>query len=82
MGLLMLARQRFVWWPFHPIGFPVSFAVGKMFVSILLAWMIKNTAIGYGVLYRALRPFFLGVIMIDWMPSGVMAIVEIVRVNV
>ena len=22
MELLMLARNRFMWWPFHPLGFP------------------------------------------------------------
>lgn len=81
MALLMFARQRFVWWPFHPVGFPVSFAMGKMFVSVLIAWMIKGAAIGYGGprLFRKLRPVFLGLIMGDWVPSGVIALIEIVR---
>ncbi len=84
MALLMFARHRFVSWPFHPIGFPVSFAMGKMFISVLLAWMIKSAAIGYGGprLFRKLRPLFLGLIIGDWMPSGVMALIELVRVNV
>ena len=83
MALLMFARHRFVWWPFHPIGFPISFAMGKMFISVLVAWMIKSAAIGYGGprLFRKLRPLFLGLIMGDWMPSGVIALIEIVRKN-
>ena len=81
MGLLMFARQRYVWWPFHPIGFPVSFAVDKMFLSILLAWVIKSAAIGYGGprLFRALRPFFLGLIMGEWLPMGLIALFEYAR---
>ncbi len=84
MALLMFARHRFLWWPFHPIGFPVSFAMGKMFISVLVAWILKSAAIRYGGprLFRKLRPFFLGLIMGDWMPSGVMALVELVQVNV
>ena len=84
MGLLMLARQRFVWWPFHPIGFPVAFAFDKMFLSVLSAWAIKSAAIGYGGprLFRTLRPFFLGLIMGEWLPNGVMVLYEIARPTV
>ena len=83
MGLLMIARQRFVWWPFHPIGFPVSVAVTSMFLSILLAWALKSAALRYGGprFYRTLRPFFLGLIMGEWTPKGVMALTELVRLN-
>ena len=83
MGLLMLARHRFVWWPFNPIGFPISLAADKMFISVLLAWAIKSAAIGYGGprLYRKLRPFFLGLIMGEWMPRGVMALYEFIRLS-
>ena len=42
MDLLMFSRQRFVWWPFHPIGFPVSVAISSMFLAILLAWAPKE----------------------------------------
>jgi hypothetical protein len=52
-----------------------------MFVSVLVAWMIKSAAIGYGGprLFRRLRPLFLGLIMGDWMPEGVIALIEIMR---
>ncbi len=83
MGLLMIARQRFVWWPFHPIGFPVSVTISSMFLSILLAWALKSVALRYGGprLYRTLRPFLLGLIMGEWTPKGVMALCELMRQN-
>ncbi len=57
----MLARHRFVWWQFHPLGFSVSLVANKMFLSVLIAWRIKSAAIGYGgpILYRRPRPLFL-----------------------
>ena len=81
MGLLMLARQRFLWWPFHPLAFPISVSTHKMFISILVAWALKSAAVNYGGprLYRRLRPFFLGLIMGQWAPKGIFAIVEYVR---
>ena len=84
MGLLMIARQRFLWWPFHPIAFPISLYTSKMFISLVIAWGIKSAALGYGGprLYRALRPFFLGLIMGEWLPIGTMALYEWVRQSV
>ena len=28
MGLLLVARHQFLWWPFHPLGFLVSHGRG------------------------------------------------------
>ena len=80
MGLLMVARHRFVWWPFHPIAFPISVAANKMFLSILLAWAIKSAALKYGGprLFKTLRPLFLGLIIGEWVPQGVMALYALV----
>ena len=71
MGLLMFARQRLVWWPFHPIGFPVSLATYKMFLSILIAWAIKTAVLRLGGprLYNTLKPLFLGFIIGEWSPK-------------
>ena len=83
MGLLMFARQRFVWWPFHPIGFPVSLAVYKMFVSILFAWAIKTAVLRFGGprLYNTLKPLFLGFIIGEWSPKLFILVWEWVRQN-
>ncbi|NKB71366.1 MAG: hypothetical protein GKR89_30190 [Candidatus Latescibacteria bacterium] len=72
MGLLMLARQRFLWWPFHPLGFPISAAFGTMFFSVFLAWAIKSIVLKYGGprLYLRTRPFFLGLILGQFGTAG------------
>ena len=73
MGLLMVARQRFLWWPFHPLGFPISAVFGTMFFSVLLAWLIKTVMLKYGgpSLYLRTRPFFLGLILGQFATAGV-----------
>ncbi len=72
MGLLMLARQRFLWWPLHPLGFPVSSAFDTIVFSVFLSWLIKAILLKYGglKLYLKLRPFFLGLILGHYIPAG------------
>ena len=73
MGLLMLARQRFLWWPFHPLGFPISAVFGTMFFSVFLAWLLKTVVMKYGgpQLYLRTRPFFLGLVLGQFVTAGV-----------
>ena len=51
-GMLFLTwlRQRFLWWPLHPIGFPImaSGLVDWMWFSVFLAWLIKVIILKYG----------------------------------
>ena len=72
MMLLMVARQRFLWWPFHPLGFPISAVFGTTFFSVLLAWVIKTVVLKYGGpgLYLKTRPFFLGLILGQFVTAG------------
>ena len=67
MGLLNLMRYRFVWWPFHPIGFALSgTALARLTsVTILVAWLLKLAMLklaGAGF-YRKSRPFFVGMLV-------------------
>lgn len=66
-GLLSLANYRFAAWPLHPVGLAVALTntVRGDWFGIFLAWLIKSIAIRYGgvKLYRALRPFFIGLIL-------------------
>ena len=73
MGLLMLARPRFTWWPIHPLGLPTSAVFGFMFFSVFLAWLIKTVVLKYGgpELYMRTRPFFLGLILGQFMTAGI-----------
>ena len=78
MGLLMLARSYWGWWPLHPIGFPISSTFNWMAGNALLAWLIKGPVLRYGGVrfYRQVRPFFLGMIMGHFAIFGIFWIVD------
>jgi hypothetical protein len=63
---IMMARSRFVWFPFHPIGYIMCApaAMYSMWFSIFLGWLIKSLITKYGGTdaYRKVMPFFLGLI--------------------
>ncbi|MDP6017165.1 MAG: hypothetical protein QGI32_13795 [Candidatus Latescibacteria bacterium] len=73
MVFLMWARHHWLWWPFHYLGFPISAVFGTMFFSVFLAWMIKTVVIKYGGpgLYLRTRPFFLGLILGQFVTAGI-----------
>ena len=81
-GMLALTwlRQRFLWWPLHPIGFPImsSWLVDWMWFSVFLAWLIKVTILKYGgaSLFSRSRHFFLGVIAGRMLISGLWLVVD------
>ncbi len=79
MAVLMIVQQRYAWWPFHPISFPISMAANKMFFTVLLAWVIKSAVLRYGGarLFMQLRPFFLGLILGEFVPRGLLAMIEV-----
>ena len=80
MALLMLGRHHLLWWPLHPIGYPIGgvWLMDQLWFSIFLAWLIKLVVMKYGgpVLYRKTRPFFLGLIMGQFFISGFWLIVD------
>ena len=68
MGLLLFLRQRFLWWPLHPIGFPISSTytiISYGWLAIFMAWVFKGVTLRYGGVrvYRTLTPFFLGLVL-------------------
>ena len=73
MGLLMLARQRFPWWPFHPLGLPLSAVFSGAFFSVFLGWLFKSLIVKYGgaTLYLKARPFFIGIILGQFAATGI-----------
>ena len=80
MGLLMFMRQRFLWWPLHPLGFPVALTWPLRYdwFAIFIAWLAKSLVLRYGGvrLYRILLPFFLGLILGEFFISGFWSIVD------
>ena len=80
MGLLTLARHRFVWWPVHPLGFATgTFYVMKfVWFSVFVAWLVKTIILKYGgaSLYRRARPFFLGLILGQISVAGLWLVID------
>jgi len=73
-GFLLFMRQRFLWWPFHPIGYIVgiTYAPCHLWFSTLLGWTIKILLLkffGVGA-YRRLQPLFLGLILGEYFMSA------------
>ena len=81
-GMLALTwlRQRFLWWPLHPIGFPImaSWIVNWMWFSVFLAWLVKVIILKYGgaPLYNRSRIFFLGMIAGRMLITGLWLVVD------
>ena len=82
MTLLMFLRQRFLWWPFHPIGFAIGpiWMMDQMWFTVFLAWIIKSAILKYGglKLYRTLLPLFLGLILGQFVCNGTWLILDFI----
>jgi hypothetical protein len=68
--LLAFAKTQLFWWPFHPIGYALanSYALEYFWSALFIGWGIKFLIVRYGGvrLYRAGMPFFLGMILGDY----------------
>jgi uncharacterized protein DUF6785/uncharacterized protein DUF6784 len=78
-GLLMALRTHFTWWPFHPVGYALAgtFTMEWLWFPTLVGWMVKALTIRYGGmrLYRTLMPFFIGLILGDYVIGGLWALI-------
>ena len=76
---LMAMRMRFFWWPFHPGGYAlaVSYAMDYFWFPFLISWAIKYFLLKRGgiVTLRRAAPFFLGLILGDYVGGSIWAIV-------
>jgi hypothetical protein len=73
-AFLMEMRFRFVWWPFHPIGYAIAadWTTGLIWLPLLVGWAIKGLILRYSSpkSYRNARPFFLGLILGEFAVGG------------
>ena len=80
MALMMIARTRFSWWPFHPIGFPIgaNWLTTYVWFSVFLAWAVKVLVLRYGgaALYRSSQSFFLGLIAGQLTSMGMWLVID------
>lgn len=77
---LMRMHQRFLWWPWHPLGYAVTqgdWAIKYLWFSLFLSWLTKLIILKYGgvQLYRRLSPLFLGFILGDFIVGGLWSLI-------
>ena len=81
MALLLFLRHRFVWWPLHPLGFPVATTYTIAYYdwfAIFLAWMFKAVILRYGGVraFRIMVPFFLGLILGEFFTASMWVFID------
>lgn len=66
-GFLMTMRRRFVFWPFHVLGYSMagSWAIYHFWSIALISFILKFSILRFGGLkgYRKAIPFFMGLIL-------------------
>ncbi len=79
--LLMALRMRFEWWPFHPVGYAVSssWSLNIIWLPLMVAWGVKLLMLRYGglKLYRDSLPFFLGLILGEFVVGSLWTLIGI-----
>jgi len=80
MMIFTWMKGRFLWWPLHPIGFPImaTRVTDQIWFSVMIAWLIKVLVLKYGgtPLFRRSRHFFLGMILGSVGVSGLWLIID------
>jgi hypothetical protein len=80
MGVLTWARQRWLWWPVHPIGFPIggNFMMDRVWSNVFIAWAVKSLVLRFGgaAAYRHSQRFFLGLIAGEALCNGVWLVID------
>ena len=80
MVVLTYLRHLFLWWPLHPIGFPVggTYMMWYAWSSMFLGWLLKLTILKYGGqnLFQKLRPFFLGMVLGEVTHAGIWMVID------
>jgi hypothetical protein len=76
---LMIMSRRYLWWPFHPVGYAVGagWAMGYMWFSVSISWLAKKVILAYGgsKIYRDAIPFFLGLILGQFLMGSLWSVI-------
>lgn len=81
---LYIMRTIFLWWPLHASGYVLSGASwGGMiyfWFPVMVSWLIKSIILKYGGrgTHRKAMPFFLGLVIGDYVPRSIFSIVSLV----
>lgn len=79
--VLETMRLRFANWPFHPLGYAISgsWEMNLVWMPLMIAWIVKVVLVRYGTfkLLRKTIPFFLGLILGQFVVGSILNIVSI-----
>jgi len=82
MAGLIYMTNHFLWWPVHPLGFPVgnTLPVAQVWFSIFLAWLVKIMVLRYGGpgIYKKTKYFFLGLVLGQFVIAGIWIIIDFI----
>ena len=80
-ALLVYLRQHFLWWPLHPVGYALAntSSLDYVWCPFFIAWLLKTAALRFGgiALYRRTLPFFLGLILGDYVVPTVWGLIGV-----
>ncbi|MCC6483510.1 MAG: hypothetical protein IT209_01580 [Armatimonadetes bacterium] len=80
--LLSIARTQFVSWPFHPAGYAVAntYITDLLWFPFFLGWLAKLLTLKFGGMkfYRKALPFFIGLILGDYVIASLWTFVGII----
>ncbi|MBM3242772.1 hypothetical protein FJZ31_41455 [Candidatus Poribacteria bacterium] len=82
--ILTILRTRFIWWPLHPVAYPLAsslnWTMSWIWACIFISWAAKFLILKYGGLkaYRKAIPFFIGLVLGDYMVGGFWNIIGVV----
>ena len=79
--ILMIVRFRFIWFPFHPLGYALapSWSMNLIWLPLFISWVIKLVVLRYGGL-KVLRRFtylFLGLLLGEFIVGGFWTLIGI-----
>jgi hypothetical protein len=78
--LFTFMRQRFAWWPFHPVALCIApvWIMDQLWFMAFAAWILKLLILRYGGLkmYGRYRSVFLGLILGQYVANGVWLFID------
>lgn len=82
MSVLTFFQYRFPWWPLHPIGLTVAsiWMIRRQVFSVFIGWAAKSLIMRFGgiELYRKASPFFIGLILGQFLGVGISFITDMI----
>ncbi len=78
--LFTFLRQRFTWWPFHPVALAIApiWIMDQLWFMCFVAWLLKMLILRYGGLktYGNIRSVFLGLILGQYVANGMWLFID------